>query len=75
MKKIFLALSVCVAFTLVSCKKDRTCTCTTSSSAGGGATTYEITVLKAKKSDVKKMCVKTTEVSNGYTITNDCKLK
>jgi len=80
MKKIILSLIVLGSFALVSCKKDRVCTCTSSSTAPGNTPiTLEITLLDAKKSDVKKACVKTTSdyTSNGvtYTDTYDCKLK
>lgn len=80
MKKIFLSLTVIAAISLTSCKKDIICTCTqTSTAPGQPSTTYDVTVVKAKKGDVKKMCVKTTSdyTSGGttYTQTNDCKIK
>jgi len=80
MKKIFLNISVIVSIAMVSCKKDRVCTCTSSSTAPGNTPiTLEITILDAKKSDAKKACVRTTNdyISNGvtYTRTSDCKLK
>lgn len=80
MKKIFLILTVCVGFAVTSCKKDHVCSCTnTSTQPGSTATTIEITIVEARKSDAKKMCVKTTQdnVVGGvtYTDTNDCKLK
>jgi hypothetical protein len=80
MNKIFLTLIICAAFTVTSCKKDRTCTCTmTSTEPGSTSMTYEVVAMKAKKSDVKKVCVKTTrDVASGgviYTETSDCKLK
>ena len=76
MKKIFLGLTVISAFTLVSCKKDRVCSCTQTSTAPNSTSqVIDVTLEKARKSDAKKLCVKTTHDSNGYTTTSDCKLK
>jgi hypothetical protein len=80
MKKIFLSVAVLAAISLSSCKKDRICTCTiTSTEPGSTSITFEATLLKAKKSDVKKLCVKTTKDQTyggvTYTETTDCKLK
>ena len=80
MKKIFLFVAVISAFSFASCKKDRTCTCTTTSTAAGSvATTGVITITIAKKSDAKKMCIKSTNTYldwNGVSVTDtqDCKL-
>jgi hypothetical protein len=55
MKKILLIAAV-ASFAMVSCKKDRTCTCTeTITPSSGSATTssYEVTIKKAKKGDAK----------------------
>lgn len=80
MKKIFLGLTVIAAMSLASCKKDYVCSCTSTSTAPGStSTTSEFTVVKAKKGDVKKRCVKTTSDNTyggvTYTNTNDCKIK
>lgn len=80
MKKITLFAIAAVAISFASCKKDYTCTCTSSSTAPGSTTsTMEYTIIKAKKGDAKKMCVKTTSDftagGNTYTNTSDCKLK
>lgn len=65
MKKVLFIAVVAVA-SLASCKKDRTCTCTTTSS---GVTTTEVTVIhEAKKGDARQMCYgtqTTTTVSGG----------
>jgi hypothetical protein len=80
MKNIFLTLSVCALFTLTSCKKDHVCSCTSSSTVPGStSTTSEVTIVKAKKGDAKKACIKTTNTydfgGTSYTSTMDCKLK
>ncbi|MCW3076657.1 MAG: hypothetical protein JWO32_1266 [Bacteroidetes bacterium] len=73
MKKILLVAAV-AGLTMVSCKKDRTCTCTNSSSAGGTATVSTTTLVKVSKAQGKANCIKTTSTNNGVTYTNDCKL-
>lgn len=73
MKKILLVASI-AGLTMVSCKKDRTCTCTNSSSAGGTATVSTVTLVKVTKAQGKANCIKTTSTNNGATYTQDCKL-
>jgi len=54
MKKITLLAFAFIAISFASCKKDRTCTCTTTNTPPTGSTTsftQETTVKKAKKSD------------------------
>ncbi|MGZ3931532.1 MAG: hypothetical protein ACXVP0_09280 [Bacteroidia bacterium] len=80
MKKIVLLLSVAVVCSLTSCKKDRVCECTSSSTAPGSTSTVtDVTLVKAKKSDAKRICVKETHdftvLGTTYTDTQDCKLK
>jgi hypothetical protein len=84
MKKVLLIAAVAVV-SFASCKKDRTCTCTTTTTtttAGGGSTTSNtttdtniITATKARKGDVKKMCIDSkttqTDVIGSYTYTQD----
>ncbi len=61
MKKLSLLVVVAlVASSMTSCKKDRTCTCTST----GSAIAEVITINKAKKGDAKKMC---TSLSGTYT--------
>lgn len=74
MKKILLFAAVVGAVALTSCKKDHTCTCTTTYSNGDPAETMVFTVKEAKKSDAKKMCIDRTRVSGGVTETEDCEL-
>jgi hypothetical protein len=75
MKKITILSVAFLALSLVSCKKDYTCTCTnTSSVAGSTSTTSEVTYVDAKKADAKRACVKTTETTGSVTETSDCKL-
>lgn len=63
------------AISLASCKKDRTCTCTSSSTVPGSVTSTQVyTITEAKKSDAKKICITSTSTSGGYTYTDDCKL-
>lgn len=82
MKKIFLLLSV-VALTATSCKKDRTCVCTTTNDAPtvagySSTSTTETTMNKVSKRSAKDACVKTTRATTSgviITTTEDCKLK
>jgi hypothetical protein len=75
MKKVLFMAAVIVA-SLASCKKDRTCTCTTTSTYPGATSTTDIvTYNKAKKHDVRGMCLSTTTTDGGYTTTKDCTLK
>ena len=59
MKKITLIAIAFVALSLVSCKKDYTCTCTTT-----GVTEPTVTkIVGVKKSDAKANCVSTTRTN------------
>lgn len=71
MKKVLFIPIVAVAF-FTSCKKDRTCTCTTV----GSSTSQVYTLKKISKSDAKNACLatKTSIAGSGYTTTN-CVLK
>jgi hypothetical protein len=80
MKKLTILSVAALALAFASCKKDHTCECTTTSTAPGStATTSEYTIVKAKKGDAKKACVKTSNDNTfggtTYTTTRDCKLK
>ena len=55
MKKITLLAIVACAFSLASCKKDYTCTCTYTPT-GGTATTYTYEMKDVKKKDAKSTC-------------------
>ena len=63
MKKIFLFAAVLSAFTFASCKKDRTCTCTSTTTSGGSSTTGTAQVVKHKK--IKKN-TKNLDSKNGF---------
>lgn len=67
MKKLILLAVIAGAFTMTSCKKDRTCSCT-------GAVKIDFTVPKASKADAKKTCdaAQTTYSTAGATT---CTLK
>jgi hypothetical protein len=56
MKKIAICSIAVLALSFASCKKDRTCTCTstyTQTSGSADVSTYDVTVKKATKSQVK----------------------
>ena len=63
MKKVLLIAAV-ASFAMVSCKKERTCTCTTTyTSTSGVVTTYPAsttTYKKVKGGHAKDMCISTT---------------
>ena len=83
MKKVILFVAVISAFSFASCKKDRTCTCT-STTNGVAHTTPNVTVYtKARKTDARANCLSGTSTdtyNNGNTtVTNTlvwtCELK
>jgi len=74
MKHIFSIAILVAALSLASCRKDRTCECTTSHASGSydRTTTYK----KISKSKAKKYCPKEeTENYGGGASTVTCKLK
>lgn len=84
MKKITLMAIAAFALTIVSCKKDLTCECTTTyTDSSGDVTTYpnDNTMYRdIKKSDAKSRCQKYTitevdEDGSTRTTVGDCKLK
>jgi hypothetical protein len=77
MKKVLFIAVVAVA-SLASCKKDRTCTCT--STTAGVAGTPQVTVYNdVKKGEAKANCVNYTTTSTvgstSYTTVTTCELK
>lgn len=82
-KIVYLASFAIIAISFASCKKDRTCECTSTYTSTNGNTTDVSTsstvIKKIKKSEAKKLCQKQTftNTSNGNTnvSTDDCKLK
>ena len=55
MKKITLLAVAALAISFASCKKDRTCTCTTTPTSGT-ISTEDIIYFKSKKSDARLLC-------------------
>lgn len=77
MKKITLFAFAAVALSLASCKKDRTCECTTTMTGQTSVVTSSTVIKKVKKSEAKTLCQKMSYTNNltPYTSTEDCKLK
>lgn len=79
MKKILLVAAV-AGMTMVSCKKDYTCECTTTSTVPGSTSyTSKSTIVGVSKSAAKAHCFKSSNDYEAggttYTTTRDCKLK
>lgn len=82
MKKVLLVAAV-AGLAFASCRKERTCTCTTTSDAPGFvSSTHVMTVDDMKKSDAKKWCQTYTSKATApvaSTLANDsgekCELK
>ncbi len=71
MKKVFLFAAVITAFSFASCKKDYTCTCTTTAASGvPGVTTS--TTIHDTKSKATTTCNNATTASAG---TETCSVK
>lgn len=72
-------LIVFFALSLASCKKDYNCSCINKTTVAGSTTTSvtttDIIFIKAKKTDAKRACVKTTDRKGDETTVHDCKLK
>jgi len=85
MKKSMIILAALVAVSFASCKKDRTCTCTTVSTEPSYTSKPGVIVyLKSKKHDARQNCMSekydyTTGSATGllatYTMTRTCTLK
>jgi hypothetical protein len=70
MKKITLTAVAFIAITFASCKKDYTCTCTST-----GSSTPSVTkIIGVKKSAATANCVSKTTTSNGSTDITTCTL-
>lgn len=78
MKKIITCVTVAaIAMTFASCKKDYSCTCTTTTSATGiPATTSKVSLGKQTKKDAESACngKSSSASSGGVTVTISCKL-
>ena len=79
MKKVLLFVAVVTAASFTSCKKDRTCTCTTT--FAGGTSVDVTTIHDVKKKDARGMCIgyqTTTTTTGSPAVTGDdttCELK
>jgi hypothetical protein len=77
MKKVLFIAIVAVA-SLASCKKDYTCTCTTTVTNSAGTATGDPQVTeypKAKKGAARANCLSSTGTEDGTTWTTTCDLK
>jgi len=78
MKKLFIISSLVIAAgALVSCKSDRTCTCTVSTTGLiTTTTTYDTTFVDMSKSDATAECdaLDTYTSAFGTTISSECEL-
>ncbi len=63
MKKITLLAVAFVAITFASCKKDRTCACTTTYTSGGSSS-EETIYFEVKKSDARQFCAQKSSQTN-----------
>ena len=74
MKKLILIVAVVFAF--MSCKKDRTCQCTTTVSTDTSSVTssYETTYVHATKINAEGNCMNSYSYSNGVRTKTECKL-
>jgi hypothetical protein len=80
MKKIIFASCALGLLAFASCKKDRTCECTSTDTAPGStSSTVTATLIDASKGDAKRICASTSSTytvsGTTYTKTNTCKLK
>lgn len=79
MKKVTLLAVAVLAISFASCKKDRTCTCSTTYSGGNSSITGGSSVVKHKKitkGQGKAVChdTESTDSSSGVTETTSCSL-
>ena len=74
MKKLILIVAVIFAF--ISCKKDRTCQCTTTVSTDTSSATSlsKITYNHSTKGDAESKCYNSYSSNNGVTIKTECQL-
>lgn len=74
MKKGLLFVAV-IAASLASCKKDRTCTCTTTANGTQVGTPSVTTYTKVSKGAARANCLSSSEVNNGVTVVTTCEVK
>ena len=78
MKKLLILSVVAVGFAITACKKDRTCTCTTTTSGTFNFTVSGDTVFKdMSKSDAEAACdgLESSGSSGGESYETTCELK
>ncbi len=78
MKKITILSIALVALSFASCKKDRTCKCTTTDNSPGATTSeYQVVYKKVTKGQAKSACMslQVTPTGQPYTETRTCSLK
>jgi hypothetical protein len=79
MKKRTISITVAaiaIAFSVVSCTKDRVCKCTYSSSANSNTSTDETQLIGVTKGQAKANCVSTSWTDKaGTTYKSDCELQ
>ena len=75
MKKVLFIAIVAVA-SLASCKKDHTCTCTTTYPGQTGTVTPDVTNYpKSTKKAARANCLSSTATYSGVVVTTTCSLK
>ena len=76
MKKLILIVAVITVFAFISCKKDRTCQCTTTVSTDTSSFTFssEIIYEHSTKRNAKSNCQNSYSFINGVTTITECKL-
>ncbi len=70
MKKVLLFVAVATAASFASCKKDHTCSCTTTGSTTADVTTYP----KSTKAAARANCLSSTQTYAGTVYTTTCTL-
>ena len=70
-----LAIIAIATLSLVACKKDRVCECTSKRSNSSVTTTGKVTYTESTKRQANANCVSSSSESNGVTYTDECKLK
>lgn len=70
MKKLIYIPCALLVLSFASCKKDYTCTCTST----GSTTAYVTTIVEADKAAAQANCVSTTETFGGSTYVTTCEL-
>lgn len=75
MKKGLLFIAVISAFSFASCKKDQTCTCTSTYNGVASGTADVTTYPKSTKAAARANCLSSTEVDGTVTTITTCELK